>query len=93
LGEHVASIFRVEHGRPRKRPLEATDKFISAKHLLLLASCLAYSSTLKMEVIHSSETSGFLGTARNYNPETVRLIDNELRENGGTESQYSRDYG
>jgi hypothetical protein len=35
-----------------------------------LVSCLAYSSTLKMEAICSSETSvGFHGTTRRYIPE------------------------
>jgi hypothetical protein len=48
--------------------------------LLLLVSCLAYSSTLKMVEIRSSETSGFLRTRRCYNSED-RDLHNQLCEN------------
>jgi hypothetical protein len=37
--------------------------------LFSLASCLAYSVTLKMEAIHGPEMSGFLQTTWCYNPE------------------------
>jgi hypothetical protein len=40
--------------KPSKKPVEAGS---SACRLLLLASCLPYSSTLTLEVIYSSETS------------------------------------
>jgi hypothetical protein len=39
----------------------------------LLVSCLAYPSTLKIKVIYSSETSGFLHTTQHYNPEDCTL--------------------
>jgi hypothetical protein len=45
----------------------------SACRLLLLVSCFAYSSKLKMEVIFYSETSGYLRTTRRYNPEDLIL--------------------
>jgi hypothetical protein len=41
--------------KPRKKPVEAGDKLISIFRLLLLVSCLAFTSTLKMEAICSSE--------------------------------------
>jgi hypothetical protein len=44
---------------------------LSAHRLLLLISCLAYPSALEMEVICSSETSGFLRITRRYNPENL----------------------
>jgi hypothetical protein len=55
--EHVASIFRVKN-KPRKKP-------IASSKLVLI---VAYSSTLKLETAFASETSGYLGTARHYNP-------------------------
>jgi hypothetical protein len=45
----------------------------SACRLLLLVSCLAYSSTLKMEAIYSSETSGCLLSTSHNNPEDHAL--------------------
>jgi hypothetical protein len=49
-------------------------------HLLLLVSCLAYYSALKMGVICSCETSGFLQTIRHYSPGglTLQLIIQEF---------------
>jgi hypothetical protein len=44
-----------------------------ARNLQLLASCLAYFSTLKMKVICSSETSVFLRTKRRYSQEDRTL--------------------
>jgi hypothetical protein len=40
------------------------------RRLLLVVSCLAYSSTLKTEAICSSKTSGFVRTVRHYSPES-----------------------
>jgi hypothetical protein len=76
LGEHVVSIFRVEQGWLRKRPVEETDKFISANRLLLLASFLAYSSTVKMEVFFrnvwlSPNHSKLQSTDRTFNRQQV----------------------
>jgi hypothetical protein len=51
---------------------------LSAWCLLLLISCLAYSSTLKMEAICSSETSGCLQITRGYNPEDVIVCSHPL---------------
>jgi hypothetical protein len=44
--------------------------------LLLLVSCLGYPSTLKMETMGSSKTSGFLQTASCYKPEDRSLHSN-----------------
>jgi hypothetical protein len=44
----------------------------SACHLLLV-SCLAFPSTLNMEAICSSETSGYPHTKQHYNPEDCTL--------------------
>jgi hypothetical protein len=44
--------------------------------LLWLVSCLAYCLSMKIETICSSETSGFLLTARSYNPEKHTLHSN-----------------
>jgi hypothetical protein len=41
----------------------------------LLVSCFGYSSTMKMERICSSESSGHLRTAQRYDPEEERFID------------------
>jgi hypothetical protein len=46
------------------RPEEARGKY----YLLLLVSCLDYSSILKMEAIYFSETSSFYQTTRHYSP-------------------------
>jgi hypothetical protein len=43
----------------------------STWHMFLMAVCLASSSTLKMEAICSSETSGSLLTTRRYNPQSL----------------------
>jgi hypothetical protein len=48
---------------------EADNKHCSACHLLLLISCLAYSSALKMAVLLSSKTWSFLWPTWHYNPE------------------------
>lgn len=48
--------------------------------LLLIASCLDYSSTLKLEVICFSETSGSVPTTRRSNPED-HTLHNHPREN------------
>jgi hypothetical protein len=48
----------------------------SAFRSLLLVSCLAYSSTLKIQAICSSEMLVILGSTRCYNPE---LRSNSLR--------------
>jgi hypothetical protein len=45
--------------------------------LLLLVICLAYSSTLKMEELSCSETSGSVRATQHYNPE-----DRTLRSHG-----------
>jgi hypothetical protein len=45
----------------------------AAYYLLLLVSCLAYPLTMEMEVIHSSEMSGFLQTRQCYNREYCTL--------------------
>lgn len=45
----------------------------SAHYLFLLVSCLSYSSTLRMEAICSSETSGSLQITRSYNLENHTL--------------------
>jgi hypothetical protein len=56
--EHIGSIFRIEEYNKPSR---------STQHAEQLVSCLAYSSTLKMEAILSSETSvEFYQTARRY---------------------------
>jgi hypothetical protein len=55
--------------KPSKKPAEVR----SACHLLMLVSCLAYASTLKMEVISSFETSGCLQAAQ----ETRQILQHE----------------
>jgi hypothetical protein len=50
-----------------------TYRFARTFHPLLLVSYLAYSSTLKMEPICSSETWGSLQTTRRHNPEEHTL--------------------
>jgi hypothetical protein len=49
-------------------------------HLLLLISRLAYSPTVKMEVICASETLCFLRTTRRYNPKD-HTFHNDRRGN------------
>jgi hypothetical protein len=53
-----------------------------ACRLFLLVYCLVYSSLLKVEVIRSSKTSGFLRTAWLYNPEdrTLHRQDNDSED-------------
>jgi hypothetical protein len=51
--------------RSKSKPIKQPRR---ACRLILLVSFLAYSSTLKMEVIFSSETSGSLRTIQHYNP-------------------------
>jgi hypothetical protein len=49
---------------------QARNQRESRRHAYLLVSCLAYSSTLKMDAKYSSETSaGFQRTIRRYIPE------------------------
>jgi hypothetical protein len=53
--------------------------------LILIVSCLAYSPTLKMEAICSSETLGSLRTTRRYNPDD-RILHSYRHENLKSES-------
>jgi hypothetical protein len=55
--------------------LKSSYKPNSVCRLLLLVSCLAYSSTLKIEAICSSETLACLRTTRHYNPEDRTFQD------------------
>jgi hypothetical protein len=63
---HIASIFRIKEKSCKKQPG-------STWHLLLMVSCLAYSLTLKMEAVCSSEKSRCLQTMQHYNPEEHAL--------------------
>jgi hypothetical protein len=59
-----------------EKPAEAGGKLATCSSfylLLLLASCLNYSSTLKMDVVYSSETSGCHQTMWHHNPEDHSL--------------------
>jgi hypothetical protein len=51
---------------------------ISPCHMLLLVSCLAYSSTVKMGAICSSKTPGFYRTTRRHNSEDRTLHSHRL---------------
>jgi hypothetical protein len=55
----------------------------SACRLLLLVCCMAYSSTLKMEVIRASGMLDCLRTTRRYNPE-VRPHSHAVRTSNAT---------
>jgi hypothetical protein len=50
-----------------------TKSTVSTSHLLILVSCLAYSSTLKTEATCPYETSGFLRTRHHYSPDDRTL--------------------
>jgi hypothetical protein len=56
------------------RQLQPQGLFITSScYLLLLVSCLAYSSTLKMEAVCSNEMLGTLLTTLCYNPQDPTL--------------------
>jgi hypothetical protein len=60
--EHTSSIFKV-----KEQAKQVAYKKWSAYHIFFLITCLAYSSTLKIEAVRSSETSvSFYRTTRRH---------------------------
>jgi hypothetical protein len=68
-----------------RRPHSSARNQLSLdSRLLLLVSCLAYCSSLKIEAIYYSETLGCLLTTRYYNPED-RTLHSHRRQSLKTE--------
>jgi hypothetical protein len=74
MGEHIASIFRVEEFAEQETTMKQAGSTACRAYSLLHACFLAYSLTLMMGAVCSSVTMiDFLWTTWRYIPEDINL--------------------